>query len=181
MRPIPLFLLAASLLSPLHALRAADPAPPAGFRSLFDGNDIYRPVQRTLDPMVHSVSVCPLGDLSAGDELDCRTTAFVGGEDREFFVSTTDIFLWVTPNQYDPVLARDCAVPGATSASIDAMIYQAPLNGEAPRALAARGRPQNQLALDATADEFRALVTWNSGPCVSGQNAQVRYFHAAQL
>lgn len=147
-------------------------------RSLFDGSDIYRPVQRTLDPMVHSVSVCPLGDLSAGDELDCRTTAFVGGEDREFFVSTTDIFLWVTPNQYDPVLARDCTVPGAAFASIDAMVYQVPLNGETPRALAARGRPQNQLALDATADEFRALLTWNVGPCVRGQNAQVRYFHA---
>ncbi len=146
-------------------------------RSLFDGNDIYRPAQRTLNPMVHSVSVCPLGDLSAGDELDCRTTAFVGGADREFFVSTTDIFLWVTPTQYDPVLARDCTVPGATSASIDAMIYQAPLNGDTPRALAARGRPENQLALDATSEEFRALVNWNVGPCAGGDR-QVRYFHA---
>lgn len=147
-------------------------------RSLFDGADIYRPVQRTLEPIVHSVSVCPLGDLSAGDELECRTTAFVGGEDREFFVSTTDIFLWVTPSQNDPVLARDCAVPGASSASIEAMVFQAPLNGEAPRALAARGRPENQLALDANTEEFRALVNWNVGPCAARGPAQVRYFHA---
>ncbi len=147
-------------------------------RSLFDGNDIYRPVQRTLQPMVHSVSTCPLGDLSAGDELDCRTTAFVGGGQREFFVSTTDIFLWVTPNSYDPVLARDCARPGMASASIPATIYQVPLNGETPRALHARGLPPNQLALDATTEEFRALLTWNAGPCANGGNAQVRYFHA---
>lgn len=145
-------------------------------RSLFDGNDIYRPVQRVLEPMVHSVSVCPLGDLSAGDELDCRTTAFVGGSQREFFVSTTDIFLWVTPNEYDRVLDRDCDVPGASMSSMPATIYQVPLNGETPRAIHAQGVPQNQLALDANTEEFRALVTWNSGPCASGGNAQVRYF-----
>lgn len=147
-------------------------------RSLFDGADIYRPVQRTLQPMVHSVSVCPLGDLSAGDELECRTTAFVGGGQREFFVSPTDIFLWVTPNTYDGVLARDCARPGMAAASIPATIYQVPLTGETPRALHARGLPPNQLALDATTEEFRALLTWNVGPCAHGGSAQVRYFHA---
>lgn len=146
-------------------------------RSLFDGSDIYRPVQRAMQPMVHSVSVCPLGDLSAGDELDCRTTAFVGGGNREFFVSPTDIFLWVTPVEYDQTLARDCARPGAAASSIPATVYQVPLNGETPRALHARGIPQNQLALDANTEEFRALLTWNAGPCAGGGNAQVRYFH----
>lgn len=148
-------------------------------RSLFDGNDIYRPVQRVFQPMVHSVSVCPLGDLSAGDELECRTTAFVGGGQREFFVSTTDIFLWVTPSQWDNVLARDCARPGASSGSIPATVYQVPLNGETPRALHARGVPTNQLALDSNTEEFRALLTWNVGPCAgNAPSAQVRYFHA---
>lgn len=146
-------------------------------RSLFDANDIYKPVQRTLQPMVHSVSVCPLGDLSAGDELECRTTAFVGGGQREFFVSTTDIFLWVTPHQWDGVLSRDCGRPGAAAASIPATIFQVPLNGETPRALHARGQPTNQLALDGDTEEFRALLTWNVGPCAGGGAAQVRYFH----
>jgi hypothetical protein len=146
-------------------------------RSLFDANDIYKPVQRVLQPMVHSVSVCPLGDLSAGDELDCRTTAFVGGGQREFFVSPTDIFLWVTPQQWDGVLARDCTRPGAAAASIPATIFQVPLNGDTPRALHARGQPTNQLALDGNTEEFRALLTWNVGPCASGSVAQVRYFH----
>ncbi len=146
-------------------------------RSLFDANDIYKPVQRTLQPMVHSVSVCPLGDLSAGDELECRTTAFVGGGQREFFVSPTDIFLWVTPHQWDGVLSRDCARPGAAAGSIPATIFRVPLNGETPRALHARGQPTNQLALDGNTEEFRALLTWNVGPCAGGNVAQVRYFH----
>jgi hypothetical protein len=148
-------------------------------RALFDANDIYKPVQRTLQPLVHSVSVCPLGELSAGDELDCRTTAFVGGAQREFFVSTSDIFLWVTPNDWDGALNRDCARPGAAAASLPATIFLVPLSGETPRALHARGRPSTQLALDATSEEFRALLTWNVGPCANGGGgAQVRYFHA---
>lgn len=146
-------------------------------RSLFDANDIYRPVQRLRQPMVHSVSVCPLGDLSAGDELDCRTTAFVGGGQREFFVSPTDIFLWVTPQQYDAAIVRDCAAPGVAASSIPATVYQVPLNGETPRAIFARGLPPNQLALDANTEEFRALLTWNVGSCANGGPAQVRYFH----
>jgi len=147
-------------------------------RSLFDGNDIYRPVQSVFQPMVHSVSVCPLGDLSAGDELDCRTTAFVGGGQREFFVSTTDIFLWVTPHQWDRAVSRNCALPGAAYASIPATVYQVPLNGDTPRAIHARGQPTNQLALDGNTEEFRALLTWNVGPCAAtGGSAQVRYFH----
>jgi hypothetical protein len=52
-----------------------------------------------------------------------------------------------------------------------------PLSGERPRALHARGQPINQLALDASADEFRALVTWNVGPCNESDTTEVRYFH----
>lgn len=147
-------------------------------RSLFDGNDIYRPVQRTLQPMVHSVSVCPLGDLSAGDELDCRTTAFVGGAEREFFVSPADIYLWVTPREWDSALNHDCSRPGAAASTLPATVYQVPLSGETPRALHAHGQPTNQLALDASPEEFRALLTWNVGPCAADGPAQVRYFRA---
>lgn len=145
-------------------------------RALFDADDIYKPVQRSRSPMVHSVSVCPLGDVSSGDELDCRTTAFVGQTQREFFVSTTDIFLWVTPTWQDGVFEAGCERGG--DQPLPATIFQVPLNGSQPRALHARGQPITQLALDATPDEFRALVSWNTGPCNSGGAAQTRYFHA---
>lgn len=144
-------------------------------RPLFDANDIYKPIQRSNSPMVHSVSVCPLGDVSSGDELDCRTTAFVGQTQREFFVSTTDIFLWVTPTWQDGVFA-ECRA--GQDAPLPATIFQVPLDGRQPRALHARGQPITQLALDATPDEFRALVSWNTGPCSNGGAAQTRYFSA---
>jgi len=146
-------------------------------RPLFDAQDIYRPIRASRDPMVHSVSVCPLGEPSSGDELECRTTAFVGGARREFFVSTSDIYLWVTPNRWDEALP---ACENTNDEGMPATLYQVPLDGATPRALFARGVPMNQLALDASATEFRALLNQNTLDC--GQRRRddldVSYFRA---
>lgn len=146
-------------------------------RPLFDAQDIYKPIRSLSAPMVHSVSVCPLGDLSSGDEFECRTTAFVGPSEREFFVSTSDIYLWTTPDAYDGSLL-ECR--GNRNASLPATLYQVPLDGASPRALFARGVPMNQLALDATATEFRALLNQNTRACggASRDDLDVSYFEA---
>lgn len=123
---------------------------------LFDARDIYKPIRASAMPMVHSVSVCPLGDLRSGDEFECRTTAFVGNQQREFFVSTSDIYLWVTPGY------GECEGDDAAG---QATLYQVPLADAPPRAAFTRGSPINQFALDATATEFRALVDFNAGVC----------------
>lgn len=145
-------------------------------RPLFDAQDIYRPIRSLRAPMVHSVSVCPLGDLRSGDEFECRTTAFVGPSQREFFVSTADIYLWTTPNQWDSSLG-ECS---GEAQSLPATLYQVPLDGSSPRALFARGVPQSQLALDATATEFRALLNQNTRACgrTRRDDLDVSYFSA---
>ncbi len=150
----------------------------AGVR-LFDARDIYKPIMETRAPMVHSVSVCPLGDVRGGDELDCRTTGFVGPAQREFFVSTADIYLWVTPNDWRDQQARECPAraPGEDGYAIPAALYQVPLSGETPRALHTRGEPDSQLAMDASATEFRALLGWNTSACNRDANVALRYFH----
>ncbi|MBY0565375.1 MAG: beta-propeller domain-containing protein [Hyphomonadaceae bacterium] len=143
----------------------------AGLR-LFDARDIYKPITPTRTPMIHSVSVCPLGDVRSGDELDCSTTAFVGPPRREFFVSTSDIYLWVTPNRWgDP---QPCDGPNASA--VPATLYQVPLSGATPRALFARGEPTSQLAMDASATEFRALLSWNTSGCGNSDGVELRYF-----
>jgi hypothetical protein len=151
-------------------------------RRLFDAQDIYKPVQMTRAPMVHSVSVCPLGEPRSGDELDCRTTAFVGPGQREFFVSTSDIYLWVTPNPWrDADANQPCPAAGAANAdafAVPATLYQVPLSGEPPRAMHTRGQPTNQMAMDASDAEFRALLGWNTSRCNQSSEAQIRYFHA---
>jgi hypothetical protein len=141
-------------------------------KPLFDAHDIYRPIRPTLAPFVHSVSVCPLGDLRSGDELDCHTTAFVGMSQREFFVSTSDIYLWVTPGWSDGACQS-----GERNRAVSATLYQVPLSGRPPRALFTRGAPINQFALDANGGEFRALLGQDSG-CGGDAHPRVRYFHA---
>lgn len=147
-------------------------------RPLFDAQDIYKPIQATTRPFVHSVSVCPLGDLRQGDELECRTTAFVGPSEREFFVSTTDIYLWVTPG-YGDYRTADCpdgARPAPDAFAQTATLYQVPLSGQSPRAAHVRGRPDSQLALDADTNEFRALLGWNTSQCNRSAGRDLRYF-----
>jgi hypothetical protein len=144
----------------------------AGVR-LFDARSIYKPVQATRAPFVHSVSICPLGSPNSGDELECRTTAFVGPSQREFFVSTTDIFVWTSPQPWADFVSNPC--DNDRSQALPATLYQVPLAEAGLRALRVRGRPDSQLAMDATADEFRALVNWNN--CGGGET-EVRYFRA---
>lgn len=146
-------------------------------RPMFDAHDIYKPLRSTLHPMVHSVSMCPLGDLRSGDELECHTTAFVGQAQREFFVSTSDIYLWVTPGWGDD----SCGDPNsADPGAVEATLYQVPLSQASPRALFTRGKPANQFALDANGGEFRALLDWNTVLCSPRRGPaarELRYFH----
>jgi len=55
-------------------------------RNLFDARNIHYPIQRTVSPILHTVSICPL-DLRPGDELNCKTQAIVGPANAEWYVS----------------------------------------------------------------------------------------------
>jgi hypothetical protein len=151
-------------------------------RRLFEARDIYRPVQETLDPYVHTISVCPLGSARAGDELDCRSTAVVGGPWREFYVSNDHIYLWLSAS-YDYYMRRQneaaCAArtPGSFEYAGPAALYQISLRNGRPRAMFVRGAPYDQLGMEATADEFRALAVWIDGRCDDEyEDLPLRYF-----
>ncbi|MEZ5955975.1 MAG: beta-propeller domain-containing protein [Hyphomonadaceae bacterium] len=148
-------------------------------RSLFDGNDIYRPVQRVFQPMVHSVSVCPLGDLSAGrchhwlDIGVCRAATR-----RILRVVDHRHLSWVTPHQWDAVLSRNCELPGAPSGSVPATVFQVPLNGDTPRHSTHADCQRTSWALDGNMEEFLGQRRHGMlGPARRTGSAQVRYFH----
>ena len=64
-------------------------------RPLFDARNIYRPVRDAgTMPTVHTVSVCPLGDIGPGRDLSCRTTAMIGPNQAQWYVTEQDAFLW---------------------------------------------------------------------------------------
>lgn len=133
-------------------------------RPLFDARNIYRPVQPTLDPVIHTVSVCPLGPAGRDGNLDCRTTAFVGPGDREFYVTPRDAYLWVTPDwtDYDPDGGDagncDSWQRRAPASAHPAAVYRINLFTGEPLVAAAEGVPIDQFSLAATNGRLHALV-----------------------
>lgn len=147
---------------------------------LFQPSDIHRPLQSTLQPTVHAISVCPLGSLASGDELACTATAFIGPSGHEFYISPQAAYLWVNDDE-NRVSANTC--DAARGAAFDngprATLFRAPFSGEAG-AMFVRGQPRDQMGFASTAEEFRALLVWDSGHCASTDTAYValKYFHA---
>ncbi len=152
-------------------------------RTLYDARDIYRPIQPTFDPVVHTISVCPLGDARRGDELDCESTAVVGPPGREFYVSTSHIYLWTWPTyNYHRARYENCNLGALNTfdAAAPAALFQIPLSGGQLRAQFVRGAPYDQLSMDATASEFRALSVWVDPRCPGAYNSsetlRLRYY-----
>ncbi len=144
-------------------------------RALFNARDIHRPIQSTFHPVVHTISVCPLGSARGGDELECRSTALVAPPGREFYVSTSHIYLWTYP-VYDGAhlnYFRDrCDADSRRfAAAAPAALFQIPLEGGAPKAQFIRGRPYDQLSMDSDGSDFRALSVWQDLRCITWSNA----------
>lgn len=137
---------------------------------LFDARTIYRPVRTVTDPVVHTVSVCPLGPAGAGRDLRCRTTAFTGPQRREYYVSPTDAYLWITPDTDDlgdRPSSESC--PAGTAVrpadAVPALLYRVPVSGAEPGVLGTAGTPIDQFSLAASGSRFRALLRLRGRHC----------------
>lgn len=151
-------------------------------RPLFNARDIYRPVQATFEPSIHTISICPLGSPRAGDELECRSTAIVGPARREFYVSNDHVYLWLFHNSDDDVEASCLTRKGRSFESAGpAALYQISLAGGGPRALFIRGAPNDQLGMEATAENFHALSVWVDLRCEFPDDLPLRFLSAPLL
>ncbi len=142
-------------------------------RSLFDARDIYRPIQSTTAPTIHTISVCPLGSTRAGDELDCRSTAIAGPSMREFYVSNDHVYLWLSERaawysygRQGPDRARcDARLASSFNYAGEAALFQISLRDGRPRAMFVRGHPYDQMSFEATDDTLYALSVWTDPSC----------------
>jgi hypothetical protein len=152
-------------------LRRAGPdgAPDEG-DALIRPTDVYAPPGRIERPVLHALSVCPLRRA----ELECRTTAFIGGASREIHVTPTDAFLWVgAPDgmpwdiEYANRRRRACRDDEFTVDLREqaAMLYRVPLSGAAIGAVAVDGYPADQFALESSDGRLRALLGRPLGDC----------------
>ncbi|MES2445213.1 MAG: beta-propeller domain-containing protein [Pseudomonadota bacterium] len=151
-------------------LRRADgDGEPDKGKALIRATDVYAPPGKVEYPVLHTVSVCP---LTTG--MDCRTTAFVGPEMREFYVSPADAFLWIgapegLPWSIDYGNRRRTNCPKnlywRDGSEESAMLYRLPLNGAAIGAVAVDGTPADQFAFDSKDGRFRALLARTEEGC----------------
>ncbi len=149
--------------------------PEDGGRPMLDARGIYRPLLRTINPVVHSVTLCPLASYRGRRDVpDCRTTGFVGPEARETMVTSDAIYLWTSAGwedrrSADAIYDRVC--PARAVAHDDmprAVIYRIPVDGSAPGVVGVRGYTFNQFSMDATDRRFHAILDWGLTDCNSG-------------
>lgn len=139
-------------------------------RPLVDPSTIYRPLLRTSDPFVHVVTVCPLGTYRPGGVPECRVQSFVGPAQREFFVSTEAIYLWVGQQQWGwdvPAAAgnKRCEASPSPANMTPALVYRVPVDGGAPGVVGLYGQPVDQFSMDMTRDTFRIFTRWTQPGC----------------
>jgi hypothetical protein len=144
-------------------------------RPLLDAAAIYRPVRTVLDPAVHTVSVCALGEAAAG-ELECRTTAFVAPYGAQWYVTNDQVYVWGAGSDYYDTNRDDCkGEPSrALRDSQSALLYRVPLSGAAPSLIGAYGMPPDQFAMQADAYRFHALVRMEPENCDEDYEAPSR-------
>jgi hypothetical protein len=150
---------------------AGAPGPP-----LIDAAAIYRPVQRVVDPAIHTVSVCPLGSTAGGRNLECRTTAFAAESEVQWYVTNSDVYLWTSSQGYWRDQREECT-DGSRFALADfagALLYRVPHSGARPDLVAARGFPPDQFAMQADARNFYALARMEPARCQERWGAPAR-------
>jgi hypothetical protein len=142
---------------------------------LFDAAQIYRPVRDTDEPTVHSVSVCPLGPVDSTRDLECRTTAFVGPDTSQWYVTESDAFLWTTSRGYDSYDPQACDLPPSFETDYGAaLLYRVPVDGAAPGVVGTFGVPPDQFSLHSGDGRFRALLKDRVRSCDDEQRKEAR-------
>ena len=141
---------------------------------LFRAEDIWMPVQRVLQPVIHTVTVCDISGVTDTSAPACTATAIVGTEEHKFLVTKDAFWLWMSPSwserEYDvPDEVMDTCEARRSHAPVKEVapsaLVKLPIDGAQPSVLNVRGEPQNQFSMDMDAGTFRAALDWRSNNC----------------
>jgi len=120
--------------------------------TLISDETVYRPVQSSNDPIVHTVARCPIG----APIFQCTATSVVGPEVRNFYVSSNAIYLWMDSKAkaFDFLLMNNATIRKAARVMRDApnppeeysVLYRIPFDSGKPGVVEVRGYPANQFS-----------------------------------
>lgn len=115
------------------------------WEEVIEASQIYRPIEDTYDPILHTVVSC---DLSRG-AMSCTAQGIVGPRSRSFYVSPQAVYVWshegAGAEQGDPD-----APPG--------VVYRLPFDHGRVGALKAWGAPTDQFSFQEHAGHLNVLV-----------------------
>lgn len=156
---------------------------------LFRAEDIWMPVQRVSDPVIHTVTVCDISGATDKTAPACKSNAIVGSETFEFLVTQDAFWLWMSPGgnetyadagdddrRYE-TLCENEERPNFAEVAEGALV-KLPIDGGTPQVVQVSGHPQNQFSMDMENGEFRALVDWDAAMCprwMGTETAQLSY------
>jgi hypothetical protein len=119
---------------------------------------IYRPVQPTNMPVLHTVVQCDLSTPS----FDCDATSIVGPPGRNFYVARDAVYVWVSEGNYGYHEPAPDDEP-VTERRPRAAVYRLPLDGSRPGARRVWGNPVDQFSFKADGGHLNVLVRAEGG------------------
>ncbi|MBN1331794.1 beta-propeller domain-containing protein [Candidatus Dojkabacteria bacterium] len=120
--------------------------------AILDKTNVYKPVQETLYPTLHTVMRCDI------ESFDCSAKGILGPYSRNFYVSPEAIYLWVS-NSYGYYYLEDSASSADSEDELnDAFIYRFDLQDDNITGLATKGTPIDQFSFK-EADGYLNVVT----------------------
>jgi hypothetical protein len=115
------------------------------WNEVITSNHVYRPVQTSAYPALHTVVSCDL----ARAELQCTAQGIIGPAGRSFFVSQNAVYIWVGGEQSPAEETRGMPT---------AVVYRLPFDGSAPGAVRVSGMPTDQFSFQEDGDRLNVLV-----------------------
>ena len=129
---------------------------PRAWKEILAKVDVYRPVQRSLNPTLHTVVQCDL----AKNDFDCTARAVIGNYSRTFYVSRDSVYVWVGPGWDYWGQQQQQSQQRSRS-----YVYRMPILGQGDvTAVRASGNPIDQFSFKESADgHLNVLLTAQGG------------------
>lgn len=130
------------------------PSSEGAWTDLIARDRLFRPIQATSSPVVHTVLRCDIRN----PQITCTANAVLGPSAQTFYVSSRAVYVWVAGG------AEEQAVLGTARPEVAAGVcYQIPFDGRSPTAVRVWGAPIDQQSFSEQPDGTLQVLVWRHG------------------